>query len=185
MPSAYDITLEQLTERLTAWGQPGYRARQVYSQLWRRGATFEEMTDLPAELRTRLAAELPLSVEVLGLQEADEGATRKGLLKLGSKGHLVETVLMGYEDRVTVCVSSQAGCAMGCGFCATGQMGLEANLTAGEIAAQVVWARRAARSLPDGMPRRPTNVVFMGMGEPMSNYRATRKAVARLLDPAG
>jgi len=157
----------------------------VYSQLWRRGATFEEMSDLPTELRTRLAAELPLAVEVLSVQEADEGATRKGLLRLGSKGHLVETVLMGYEDRVTVCVSSQAGCAMGCGFCATGQMGLEANLTAGEIAAQVVWARRAARSLPEGTPRRPTNVVFMGMGEPMSNYRATRNAVARLLDPAG
>jgi 23S rRNA (adenine2503-C2)-methyltransferase len=98
---------------------------------------------------------------------------------------VIETVLMGYPERVTVCVSSQSGCAMGCTFCATGQMGLESNLTLGEIAAQVVWANRAARELPSWTPRRVTNVVFMGMGEPMANYRATRDAIARLLDPSG
>ena len=92
---------------------------------------------------------------------------------------------MGYPDRTTVCISSQAGCAMGCGFCATGQMGLEGNLSAGEIAAQVVWARRAGAGLPAPARQRVTNVVFMGMGEPLANYRSTRDAVARLLDPAG
>ena len=97
---------------------------------------------------------------------ADHGATRKALLKLCGR-HLIEAVLMGYPDRVTVCVSSQAGCAMGCGFCATGQMGLLGNLTAGEIAGQVLWARREAAALPDTTPQRLTNVVFMGMGEPI------------------
>ena len=98
--------------------------------------------------------ELPLAVEQLEERTADRGATRKSLLRLGAKGHVVEVVLMGYPDRVTVCVSSQVGCAMDCGFCATGQMGLMGNLTAGEIAAQVVWARREAANLPATTPRR-------------------------------
>ena len=93
---------------------------------------------------------------------------------------MIETVLMGYPDRVTVCVSSQAGCAMGCGFCATGQMGLQSNLTAGEIAAQVLWARREAANLPDTTPRRLTNVVFMGMGEPMANERCSARSTCSL-----
>src|SRR5207247_7550286 len=122
-------------------------------------------------------------IEVLDEQTADRGATRKALLRLGGS-HLIETVLMGYRDRVTVCVSSQAGCAMDCGFCATGQMGLMGNLTAGQIAAQVVWARREALKLPPSTPRRLSNVVFMGMGEPMSNYGSTRDAIGKLLDPA-
>jgi 23S rRNA (adenine2503-C2)-methyltransferase len=90
---------------------------------------------------------------------------------------------MGYRDRVTVCVSSQSGCAMGCTFCATGQMGLRNNLTAGEIAAQVVWARREAAHLPDSTPQRLSNVVFMGMGEPLANERHVFGAIARLTDP--
>ena len=143
MPTVYDLTLEQLTDRLVAWGEPAFRAKQVWRQLWTRAASYDQMPDIPAEVRDRLAADLPLGVEVLDERTADRGATRKALLKLGGQ-HVVETVLMGYPDRVTVCVSSQAGCAMGCGFCATGQMGLQNNLTAGEIAAQVVWARREA-----------------------------------------
>src|SRR3989454_2049394 len=142
------------------------------------------MTALPKELRARLSAELPAQLEVLTEREADAGATRKAVLRLGER-HVVETVVMAYRTRVTVCVSSQAGCAMGCGFCATGQMGLEGNLSGGEIAAQVVWASRAASALPGTAPRRVSNLVFMGMGEPMSNYRATRNAITRLLDPAG
>src|SRR5205085_445225 len=146
---------------------------------------YQEMSDLPADLRRRLGEELPLGWDVLTERSADRGATIKTLMRLGTRRHVVETVLMGYPDRVTACVSTQVGCAMGCGFCATGQMGLLGNLTAGEIAAQVVWARRAAERLPASTPRRVTNVVFMGMGEPMSNYRHTRDAIARLLDPAG
>ena len=119
---------------------------------------------------------------MLDERTADRGATRKALLKLGGQ-HIVEAVLMGYPDRVTVCVSSQAGCAMGCTFCATGQMGLQNNLTAGEIAAQAVWARREAAKLPDTTPQRLTNVVFMGMGEPFANQRHVFDALARLIDP--
>ena len=185
MPSVYDLSLEQLTDRLTAWGEPAFRAKQVYAQLWKRAATYEQMSDISPELRERLAHDLPTRVEQLDERTTDGGATRKSLLKLGAKGHIVEVVLMGYPERVTACISSQVGCAMDCGFCATGQMGLMGNLTAGEIAAQVVWAKREAANLPDTTPRRLTNVVFMGMGEPMANYARVRDAVARLTDPAG
>jgi 23S rRNA (adenine2503-C2)-methyltransferase len=184
MTNVFDLVLEDLEERIEAMGLPRYRARQVYSGLWSRASTFDEMTDLPKELRMVLAGELPEQLEVLDEREADRGATRKGLLRLGGK-HVIETVVMGYRSRVTVCVSTQTGCAMGCGFCATGQMGLQNNLTGGEIAAQVIWAARAAARLPASTPQRVTNVVFMGMGEPMSNYRGTRDAVARMLDPRG
>ena len=182
---AYDLSLEQLTERLLAWGEPAFRARQVFAQLWRRGVGYEEMSDVSPRLRERLAAELPLEMAVLGERTADRGATRKALLELGADGHVIETVLMGYPDRVTVCISSQVGCAMGCGFCATGQMGLLGNLSAGEIAAQVVWAKREALRLPSSTPQRLTNVVFMGMGEPLANERGTFGAIERLTDPAG
>jgi 23S rRNA (adenine2503-C2)-methyltransferase len=182
--NAYDLPLEELRELLGSWGEPPFRARQVFDGLWRRAATYDEMTDLPRALRERLDEELPAGLEVLTERDADEGATRKGLLRLG-EGHVVEAVLMAYPDRMTVCVSSQAGCAMGCGFCATGQMGLLNNLTLGEIASQVVWARRAARTARPGVEKPLTNVVFMGMGEPMANYRHTRDAVRRLLDPVG
>ncbi len=185
MSTAYDLTREQLGERLVAWGEPAFRARQIHAQLWKRSASYDEMTDIAPSLRARLARELPLGVEQLDDRTADDGTTRKSLLKLGTKGHIVEVVLMGYPERVTACISSQVGCGMDCGFCATGQMGLMANLTAGEIAAQVVWARREAALLPATTPRRLTNVVFMGMGEPMANYGRVRDAIARLMDPAG
>jgi 23S rRNA (adenine2503-C2)-methyltransferase len=183
--NVFDLDLPELSELVAAMGLPPFRARQVYAGLWKRAAGYRDMTDLPLPLRERLEEELPARLEVVTERFADEGATRKGLLRLGERGHLVETVVMAYPGRVTVCVSSQAGCAMGCGFCATGQMGLRNNLSAGEIASQVVWATRAAAMLPEWSPRRVTNVVFMGMGEPMSNYRATRDAVSMLLDPAG
>jgi 23S rRNA (adenine2503-C2)-methyltransferase len=185
MVTAYDLTLEQLTERLAAWGEPAFRAKQVYAQLWRRGATYGEMSDVSGPLRERLDSELPLLVEKIDERIADRGATRKALLRLGSDGHIVEAVLMGYPERVTVCVSAQVGCAMGCTFCATGQMGLANNLSAGEIASQVLWARREAERLPPSTPRRLTNVVFMGMGEPLANERHVFGALTRLADPAG
>ena len=182
--TVFDLSPSEFAERFAAWGEPPYRARQAYTQLWRRGATFAEMTDLPLALRERLTAELPEEIDVVEERTADRGATRKALLRLGGR-HLIEAVLMGYPDRATVCVSSQAGCAMDCGFCATGQMGLLGNLTAGQIAAQVVWARRAAERLPASTPRRLTNVVFMGMGEPMSNERHVFASISRLTDPQG
>ncbi|HEY7477747.1 MAG TPA: 23S rRNA (adenine(2503)-C(2))-methyltransferase RlmN [Actinomycetota bacterium] len=183
MDTAYGLTFAELAERLEAWGEPRFRARQVWAQLWKRGATYEQMSDVSPSLRERLAHDLPLGVEVLDERTADRGATRKALLRLGG-AHVVEAVLMGYPDRVTVCLSSQAGCAMGCTFCATGQMGLRNNLTAGEIAAQAVWARREAARLPASTPRRLTNVVFMGMGEPLANERHVFAALAKLTDRA-
>jgi 23S rRNA (adenine2503-C2)-methyltransferase len=184
MTTVYDLTREQLAERLTGWGEPPFRATQVWTQLWRRGATYDQMSDISPALRERLRDELPAGVDVLDERTADRGATRKALLRLGGS-HVIETVLMGYPDRVTVCVSSQSGCAMGCDFCATGQMGLQGNLTAGEIAAQVVWARREAPNLPDTTPQRLTNVVFMGMGEPLANERHVFGSLGLLTGPAG
>ena len=183
MSTVYDLTREQLGERLASWGEPAFRAKQVWTQLWKRGATYDRMSDVSPGLRERLAAELPLGVEVISEQIADRGATRKALLRLGG-AHIVEAVLMGYPDRVTVCVSSQAGCAMGCTFCATGQMGLQNNLTAGEISAQAVWARREAARLPETTPQRLTNVVFMGMGEPFANQRHVFGSLAQLTAPS-
>ena len=182
MGTVYDLSFDELTERIVALGEPAFRAKQVYRQLWQRAARYDSMPDVPKPVREMLAAELPIGVEVLAEREADKGATRKSLLRIGGR-HVIETVLMGYRDRVTVCVSTQTGCAMGCGFCATGQMGLKNNLTAGEIAAQVMWARREAAKLPGSTPRRLTNVVFMGMGEPLANERHTFGALERLTDP--
>jgi len=182
MTGVYDLSLHELTERVVALGEPAFRAKQVYRQLWQRAATYEEMPDVPKRVRELLATELPIDVEVLAEREADRGATRKAVLRLGGR-HTIEVVLMGYRDRVTVCVSTQSGCAMGCGFCATGQMGLKNNLTAGEIAVQVLWARREAPNLPGSTPRHLTNVVFMGMGEPLANERHTFGALERLTDP--
>jgi 23S rRNA (adenine2503-C2)-methyltransferase len=180
--TVYDLTREQLAERLISWGEPAYRGHQVWKQLWGRATTYDEMSDVPPAIRERLRAELPIGVAVLDERTADRGATRKALLRLGERGHLIETVLIGYRDRVTVCVSSQSGCAMGCTFCATGQMGLRNNLTAGEIVAQVAWARREATHLPARTPRRLTNVVFMGMGEPLANERHVFAALAAITD---
>src|SRR2546422_5688665 len=133
------------------------------------------MTARHGPLRERLAAELPFEVDLLDERTADRGATRKALLRLGGR-HLVETVLMGYPDRVTVCISSQAGCAMGCGFCATGQAGFQRHLTGGEMVEQVV--RAAAEARTGG--RRLSNVVYMGMGEPLANYERVWASVERI-----
>jgi 23S rRNA (adenine2503-C2)-methyltransferase len=143
------------------------------------------MTDLPAARRDRLAVALlpPLLTAVRELT-CDGGATRKALWRLHD-GALVESVLMGYPDRVTVCISSQAGCGMACPFCATGQAGLTRNLSTAEIVDQVVWfAGQTARGALPGCPDRLSHVVFMGMGEPLANYVRVRDAIRRLTDPA-
>jgi 23S rRNA (adenine2503-C2)-methyltransferase len=186
---------------LGAWGQPAYRARQIYRQIYVNLADDPAvMTDLPAALRTRLTAETCMgTLELVRLQTADEGLTRKALFRLPD-GAVVESVLMVYPDRATVCVSTQAGCAMGCVFCATGRMGLLRNLSPGEIVEQVLWAARDLRTIePRTKNREPkdrvsvlgsrfsvlTNVVFMGMGEPFANYDRWWRSVERLHDPEG
>jgi 23S rRNA (adenine2503-C2)-methyltransferase len=131
------------------------------------------MTELPAGLRQELDAALPPALTEVARRTADDGQTTKWLWAL-SDGSRVESVLMEYRDRVTVCVSTQAGCAMACQFCATGQAGFQRHLTEGEIVEQVVVAIRQAR------PRRLSNVVFMGMGEPLANYDRVWAAVVRL-----
>ena len=176
MPAPYDMTREELAQVLD--GEPTYRVRQVWDGLHARVQRPEEMTELPAALRATLAAALPPSLREVSRQSADDGETTKWLWALGD-GAQVETVLMRYPDRVTVCVSTQAGCAMACQFCATGQAGFQRQLTQGEIVEQVVVAMREAS------PRRVSNIVFMGMGEPLANYDRVWGAVVRLHDDMG
>ena len=176
VPTRYDAGPEDLARALA--DQPPFRARQVWDGLYRRAIEPAEMTDLPLAVRDRVADALPLALEPELVSAADGGDTVKWLWRLHD-GALVETVLMHYAERSTVCVSSQAGCAMACSFCATGQAGFERQLTTGEIVEQVVRAVQQAR------PRRLTNVVFMGMGEPMANLDHVVPALHRLHDDLG
>jgi 23S rRNA (adenine2503-C2)-methyltransferase len=171
VPTRYDPDREALTGLLE--GEPRYRVDQVWQGLYEQHADPEDITNLPKSLRVRLASELPLALEPAAESVSVDGDTVKWLWRLAD-GASVETVLMHYPDRSTVCVSSQAGCAMACSFCATGQAGFERHMTVGEIVEQVVIAARAAK------PRRLSNVVFMGMGEPLANYDATWGAVERI-----
>lgn len=171
---------------LEEMGLPGFRAKQLSTHYFGRLVDDpEQMTDLPAGQRDDLvSALLPDLMTPLRTMEADNGTTRKTLWKLFD-GALVESVLMRYPDRATVCVSSQAGCGMACPFCATGMGGLQRNMSTAEIVEQVVaGARTMARGEVPGGPGRVSNVVFMGMGEPLANYKAVIGAVRRLTDPA-
>jgi 23S rRNA (adenine2503-C2)-methyltransferase len=173
VPSRYDLDRAALADLLE--GEPRYRVDQVWDGLHRQGLDPEGITTLPAGLRQRLADELPPALVEAARSTSDRGQTVKWAWRLAD-GQLVETVLLHYPRRSTVCVSTQAGCAMACDFCATGQMGFARHLTTGEIVEQVVRARREAAE------RRVSNVVFMGMGEPLANYDATWAAVERLHD---
>jgi 23S rRNA (adenine2503-C2)-methyltransferase len=180
-----DLPAAQRRTAVAEAGESAFRADQVSRHYFGRlTADADAMTDLPAATRERLvAALLPrLLVERQALG-CDDGATRKTVWQLHD-GALVESVLMRYPDRTTVCVSSQAGCGMACPFCATGQAGLTRNLSTAEIVDQVVAAARfAASGGLAGGPSRLSNVVFMGMGEPLANYTAVVEAVRRLTDP--
>lgn len=156
-------------------GEPRYRLDQVWDGLYAQLAPPAEITALPKALREKVEVALPHALTQVVRSVSDSGDTVKYLWELHD-GSRVETVLMLYPDRVTVCVSSQAGCAMACGFCATGQAGFTRHLTVGEIVEQVVLAAREAR----GMGRRLANVVYMGMGEPMANEAAVWSSVERL-----
>ena len=173
MRSLFDISVPELAALLQ--GEPAYRVEQVWQGLYRQLALPHEMTALPTHVRERLAAAVPAALSPRLESVADGGTTVKWLWGL-EDGSAVETVLMHYPQRTTVCVSTQAGCAMACGFCATGQGGFERNLTSGEIVEQVVRAARVARD----SGRRLGNVVFMGMGEPLANYDRLWAAIARI-----
>jgi 23S rRNA (adenine2503-C2)-methyltransferase len=188
------MTVADFEALLKSWGEPAFRGRQIYRQVFVNLAeSVQTMTDLPARLRERLAAETKFfSLELAKVQIGDGGLTRKALFKLPD-GSPVETVLMVYEDRATVCVSSQSGCPMACVFCATGKLGFLHDLTAGQIVEQVLWAAhelkkiRAERSPHEtaAMPERVGNIVFMGMGEPFNNFDRWWESVNRLHDPNG
>ena len=158
--------------------EPRYRTDQVWRGLWEKGVRPAAMTDLPVRLRDRLEKSIVPALREVARSIAADGQTTKWLWELAD-GRRVETVLMVYPDRATVCVSSQAGCAMRCSFCATGQGGFDRHLSVGEIVEQVVLARREAS------PRRLGNVVFMGMGEPLANYDCTLVAVQRIHSELG
>jgi len=178
----HDLTFEELEERLTGAGLPRFRADQIFRWTYAQLAEqYDEMTVLPKDLRARLPELLPLTkLEPVRAVETDDGQTRKLLFRTFDGEHL-ETVLMLYADRTTVCVSCQVGCAVGCAFCATGMMGLTRNLTTGEMVSQVIEAAREARALGRSL----TNIVMMGMGEPFQNYDAVLKMVRILHDPRG
>lgn len=169
--SLFDLTRAEFDDRLQA--HPSYRTQQIWEGLYSRFAAVEEMSNLPKNLRAELATALPLALTEAQHTITDDGDTEKWLWQLRD-GSQVETVLMLYPDRATVCVSSQAGCAMACSFCATGQAGYDRNLTVGEILEQVIRSARAAA------PRRVSNVVFMGMGEPLANTDVVWEAIERL-----
>lgn len=182
MQSVFNLSLGELSELVGRWGLPGFHAGQIWGWVYqRRAAAFAEMTDLPKDLRRRLETELEFGslAPAVTLHSRDQ-TTHKILFRLPD-GRQIETVLMRYADRRTVCISTQAGCAMGCVFCATGQMGFDRHLSAGEIVEQVLWFARQLQAEGQSL----THVVVMGMGEPFHNYDATLAAMDRLTDPAG
>jgi 23S rRNA (adenine2503-C2)-methyltransferase len=160
-------------------GQPAYRRKQVWSWLARGVTDFDAMRDLPAPLRGPLRNEFrATSLRAVAVSQANHGLTTKTLFELDG-GHSVEAVVMRYPDRSTLCISSQAGCPIGCPFCATGKFPFGRNLKAHEIVEQALDAERILA----GEGRRLSHIVFMGMGEPMANYRAVVESVRRLADP--
>lgn len=181
-PLIYDLDLSDLEQSFREAGQPAYRAHQVwqglYHQFWQQP---EQFTNLPKTLRGWLQENFVFqSLVPSQVLQSKDGETRKTLFRLPD-GRAIEAVLMRYEQRKTLCISTQAGCAMGCVFCATGQMGFKRHLSSGEIVEQVLYYARMLRD--EGEP--VTNIVFMGMGEPFHNYDATIQAINRLNHPAG
>ncbi len=184
--SLYDLLPDEVDALVAELGLPHFRANQLLHALYHEFP--DELSDvrqLPANAREALAARYPIaSARQVRSVVSDDGMTTKALLRMAD-GTLIETVLMQYPEpgdrhpRSTVCVSTQAGCAMGCVFCATGQMGFERNLNAGEIVAQVMHVARLLKARGEHV----TNVVFMGMGEPLANYAETVRAVRILTDP--
>jgi len=180
--SVFDLSLPELSALLEQWGYPAFRARQLWHALYvELVSSFDEITAFPKALRQTLNSQLQFgSLQLVTSQKSRDGNTQKILFALPD-GKQIETVLMGYDERRTVCFSTQAGCAMGCVFCATGQMGFDRNLTVGEIIEQILWFARQQK-----LAQKPlTNLVAMGMGEPFHNYRNVMAALDLTNDPQG
>jgi len=182
----YDLTRAELRGWLSRRNLNPIHAARLWSYLYLDLAeSFDAMPELPLRVRTRLENETSIGTLPTALEtDSADGFTRKYLLALAD-GEKIETVLMRFTGRVTACISSQVGCAMGCVFCATGQMGYTRHLTPGEIVAQAVHVARALRRSPAGRPERLRNVVLMGMGEPLHNYDAVMHAIDILRDDGG
>lgn len=178
----YAASPEALEALMRAWDQPRFRANQLRRWLYDKGAlSFEEMSDLPAALRRRLSEEASLGTLSVVAEQHSRDGTHKRLYRLAS-GHHIESVLMPYADgRRTACISTQAGCAMGCTFCATGQMGFFRSLTAAQILEQAIRFSSELKA----QDQRLSNVVLMGMGEPFHNYDASLEAIRRLMSDLG
>jgi len=181
-PLIYDLSLSELEHWLSTQGEPKFRAKQIYVGLYQNFRTeVGEITTLPKALRGVLTEHFDMEgISLVRKIQSNNGLTSKTLFEL-QDGCLIETVLMMYDERRTVCISAQSGCGLGCTFCATGQMGLSRNLTSGEIVAQVIYHARLLAITDD----RVTNVVLMGMGEPFQNYEDVMAAITRLNDPDG
>ncbi|MEN9592055.1 MAG: hypothetical protein RJA21_514 [Gemmatimonadota bacterium] len=176
-----DLAPSAALSRLLVWlsdrGEPSYRAAQIFARLWLRPVrSFDDITELPKGLREALAASFVLPQLELAERQTSTDGTEKFLFRMAD-GQLIETVSIPDGDRITLCISSQAGCALQCAFCATGAMGFQRNLQPSEIAGQV----RELRLLSP--PILPTNIVFMGMGEPMMNWKAVDPTLSLLNDP--
>ena len=174
-PDIRDLSLEQLVQFVRDAGEPAFRARQIMGWLWSRGTeSFDSMLDLPAGFREMLKRRFTIGAGMPAYVARSLDGTRKLLLPLRD-AERIESVIIPAEDRTTLCISSQAGCAMACEFCATARMGLHRNLAPGEILGQIIAARRelfAGETL--------TNYVFMGMGEPLANYERLKRALATM-----
>ena len=181
-PLINDFTREELTNKITEMGEPAYRAKQIWQMIYKQLAVSPmDFSNMPKDLRQKLDEQFcfdPLSVEK-DLKSSDE-QTNKLLFRLWDD-RLIESVLMRYRERNTICISTQVGCPMNCAFCATGQMGFTRNLSAGEIVAQILYFARVLKS--EGL--KLTNIVVMGMGEPFHNYEAVMKAMDIINDPEG
>lgn len=176
----FDLTKPELEDWMSSAGQPSFRVKQVWNAIYKQfKADPDEITTLPAAFRSELseAFDFQALIPVRAIESADH-RTVKTLFKLRD-GRYIEAVLMYYDKRRTLCISSQSGCGMGCSFCATGQMGFGRNLSSGEILAQVLYYARLLASKEDHV----TNVVVMGMGEPFHNYDQVMAAMGRLNDP--
>lgn len=177
-----NLEFDELQALLKSWGEPKFRATQVWEGLYQQLVeTPQEITNIPLDLRDRLEQHFTFSsLNPVDQLESSDGETTKLLFAL-EDGSKIETVLMNYHNRHTLCISSQVGCAMNCSFCATGQMGYTRNLTAGEIVDQVLYfARRLAAE-----GKNVTNIVFMGMGEPFHNYDEVMKSIRIMNDERG
>ena len=186
-PSLTDLSRAELAELLD--GEPSYRLDQVWDGLYRQRRPLAELSNVPKALRRAIGELLPEALTLVRTQSADRGATAKHLWSLRD-GYLVESVLMRYRNRTTLCISSQAGCAMACSFCATGQVGFDRNLSVGEMVSQVLGTLQQAASRDSAVNSeaalgRAINIVFMGMGEPLANYDAAWAAVERFHDDMG